>query len=517
MNGYKKSILLIIFFSFTLSCKLSKNSETEPNNTFINANKIEISKEVSGYLENENDIDNFILNIDEEQILNIELSAIKGVNNAVYIYKNENPKPRLIKVIDDNRKSAPETFTNLFVQPGQYFFSVTHGIRDIKKGNIETPYKILVISRSFLNEEKEPNDNPYTATGITDQSVIKGYFSPGQNSLNNEQKNMMKEVDWYKFNIALADNNPALIDLSLTGVTGVDSVISILNSGMEEILTVDSAGTGEGESVSDFGIKESGVYYVQVSSKNFLFNHEIPYELKLDFKVFDPNSELEPNNSYEKANIILNNIINGKLNGLDDKDFYQFMPPFKNNYYRAGCSGIEGADIIMTIYDNNRGKLFEINNYGTGGAEKIPYFLIKNSIYISISSSSLSASDSRYTLDLEQYDSNDTLETEPNDSKATANPLNRKITGFITHKNDTDFYLVKYEKRQKVKISIKGVKDGKLRVSTTDPLGFIIKSKEAVSDEEISFSEIFDKKGFIIIEPVDANFEFPYTITIEDL
>lgn len=516
MNGYKKSILLVIFFSFTLSCTLSKSSETEPNNTFINANKIEINKEINGYLENENDTDNFILDIDEEQILKIELSAIKGVNSAVYIYKNENPKPRLIKIIDDNRKSAPETFTNLYVSQGQYFFSIAHGVRDLKKGNIETPYTLIITARSFLNEEKEPNDNPYSATEIFDKSVIKGYFSPGQNSLNNDQKNMMKETDWYKFNINLSDSNPALIDLSITGVTGVDSVISIFNSGMEEILTIDSAANGEGESVSDFGIKESGVYYIQVSSKNFLFNHDTPYELKLDYKVYDANSELEPNNSFENANTILNNIINGKINSLDDKDFFQFMPAFKNDYYRAGCSGSEGTDIIMTIYDNNRNKLFEINNTGTGGAEKIPYFQIKNSIYISISAASVSA-DSRYTLDLEKYDSNEALETEPNNSKTTANLFNKKITGYITYKNDIDYYLVKYEKRQKVRISIKGVKDGRIKISTTDPLGFIIKSKEIISDEEISFSEIFDKKGFIIIEPVDANYESPYTVTIEDL
>ena len=516
MNVYKKSILLIIFFSFVISCKVSRNFEAEPNNTFSNANQIDINKEISGYLDSETDVDNFFLNIDEEQILKIELSGIKGVNHALNIYKNENSKPQLIKVIDDNRKSTSETFANLYVQPGKYILTVTHGSRDLKKGNNETPYRLLVTSRSYLNEEKEPNDTPYSATEIADKSIITGYFSPAQNSLNNDEKNKMKEIDWYKFNVTITDNLPVLIDVKLSGVNGVDSVISVLNSAMEEIITVDNAGSGEGEMITDFGIKESGIYYLQVSSKNFLSNHDTPYELRLDYKIYDQNSELESNNSFEKANIILNNIINGRITDSGDRDYYEFTPPFKNKYYRISCTGAEGLDITMTIYDNNRNKLFEINNSGPGAAEKIPYFMIKNPIYISISAASLSSAESRYTLEIEKYESNDVIEIEPNNTKASANLINNSVTGYINYKNDIDYYLIKYDGRQKVKITVSGVKDGKIKISTTDQLGYIIKSKEIEADEEVSLNEIFDRKGFVIVEPIVPNFEFPYIITIEE-
>ncbi len=517
MKIYRKSILLIIFFSLALSCKISKNSETEPNNTFADANPLELNKEVTGFIESENDIDNFYLNIDEEQILKIELSGIKGVNHSINIYKNEDSKPQLIKVIDDNRKSSSETFANLFVHPGQYILTITHGSRDLKKGNSETSYQMKITSRSYINEEKEPNDTPFTATEIADKSIISGFFSPSQNSLNNDQKNKMQELDLYKFNINVTDSIPVLIDLNLTGVNGIDSIVSILNSSLEEIITLDGAGTGEGETVSDFGIRESGIYYIQVSSKNFLSNNETPYELKLNYKVYDQNSELESNNSFEKANIIQNNIINGKINGLADQDFYEFIPPFKNKYYKAGCSSVEGLDIIMAIYDNNRNKLFEINNAGPGGSEKIPYFMIKNPVYISVSASALPADEAKYTLDIEKFESNEVIEIEPNNTKTAANLINDGITGFINYKNDTDFYQIKVEERKKVKITVRGTKGGRIKVSTTDQLGFIIKTKEVVSDEETSFIEIFDKKGFIIVEPVVPDFEFPYLITIEDL
>jgi len=166
---------------------------------------------------------------------------------------------------------------------------------------------------------------------------------------------------------------------------------------------------------------------------------------------------------------------------------------------KLGCSSNEGLDISLTIYDSNRNKLFDVNNTGSGESEKIPFFMIKNSIYISVSATSLSSSESKYTLDFEQYQSNDTIEIEPNNTKTTANLFNKNITGFITYKNDIDYYHIKYTGRQKVKISVKGVKNGKIRISTTDPLGFIIKSKEIDSDEEITFNEIFDSFNILLV------------------
>jgi len=245
-------------------------------------------------------------------------------------------------------------------------------------------------------------------------------------------------------------------------------------------------------------------------------NHDLPYEIAIEYKTFDQNSELESNNSFEKANTVLNNVIKGKITNSEDRDFYQFTPPFKNRYYKAFCSGAEGLDLIMTIFDSNRNKLFEINNSGIGEPEKIPYFLIRNPIYISVSALSLSSAEPEYTLALEQFDSNEIIETEPNNTKNNANTINNKITGFITYKNDSDYYLLKFEDRQKVKISVKGVKNGKIRISTTDPLGFIIKSKDIQSDEEISFNEIFDKKGYLIVESLIPDYESPYIITVEE-
>ena len=514
MRSCKKSIVLIIFVICFNGCNKTKIHETEPNNTFESANRIEMNKEIIGFLDSEKDIDNFLLDVNEPQILRVHLGGVKGVNHAINIYKKENNSFKLIKIIDDNRKSAPEIFANLYAS-GQYIFSISYGDRDAQKGNDENSYTLKITSRPCINEEREPNDNPYTAGEINFDNPLTGYFSPGKNSLNKDEKNSMVENDFYKFNVALADNPPILIDVSLSGVSGIDSCLAILNSSLEEIVFVDNAGMGEGEYITDFGLKETGTYYIKVFAKNFSFNNDTPYELKIYSKPYDADYELEPNNSFEQANEISDNSIRGKVSSISDIDSFKFTSPNISKYYRLNCELSEGFFPSLNVYDNNKNKLFEINNYGSD-QDAIPPFFVKDSVYISVSASKMPPDQSNYKLTIEDYYPEGPMEIEPNNSKSTANPITERMSGFINSKNDIDYYLFKCDDRKKVKIKVKGIRNGKITFSTTDQMGFIIKTKDVNSDEEVSHIEVFDKKGFIIIGSVTPNYENPYTITIEE-
>jgi hypothetical protein len=118
---------------------------------------------------------------------------------------------------------------------------------------------------------------------------------------------------------------------------------------------------------------------------------------------------------------------------------------------------------------------------------------------------------------MEEYFPDGQMEIEPNNSTSTANLITGRMTGFINCKNDKDYYIYKCEERKKVNIRVKGVKNGKISFSTTDNMGYILKTKEINSDEEVSHIEVFDKKGFIIIESITPNYEYPYTISIEEI
>ena len=260
--------ILLLILSIT-SCGFSRNSETEPNNTFTNATPASLNSEFSGTLETEKDIDNYSLEIKNNSTLKIELSGVKGVNHAFTLYRIEGSSSVILKQIDDNRKSSPEEFANLYVYSGKYIISIHHGERDEKKGNPETRYNLKITSVSSSGEECEPNDNPDTANSINTDSQVSGYYSPARNPGNDREKNRFREEDWYSFEITADENNPAVITIVLSGVNGVDSVLELYDSSLNLMDASDSSGNGGGESFTGYGLRKPGKYYVVATSKNF--------------------------------------------------------------------------------------------------------------------------------------------------------------------------------------------------------------------------------------------------------
>ena len=60
----KKSIFIVLALLTVFSCgKKYNNEEVEPNNTISTATLIETGKDCTGFLDSENDIDNYLLKI----------------------------------------------------------------------------------------------------------------------------------------------------------------------------------------------------------------------------------------------------------------------------------------------------------------------------------------------------------------------------------------------------------------------------------------------------------------------
>jgi len=509
-----KTIFFIFLIFIAISCKKSKLYETEPNNTFSQANRIELNSEIYGYLESETDIDNFIFESLENQVVRIELAGVKGVNHAMQIWRVENSRVTPLKIIDDNRKSSPEEFANLHIPPGIYIITVMHGNRDEKKGNTENPYMLRLTSRHYISEEEEPNDTPVNANHISDSVQITGYFSPGQNLMNEQGE--YREEDWFKFTIDENENLPLLADIQLKGVSGVDAVIQILDSGLNLIASSDNSGPGGDESLQNIGIKVPGTYYILLYSKNYQYNNSEAYFLNFRLKPHEAGTEIENNDTIERANIISGNEIRGRINSTDDVDFFLFKPDSRNNLYRVELATPAALDSLIEVYDHRKSKIMEVDNSGPGGSEIIPNLFINEAVYLKVSSKSGFDSNAEYVLRMTPLNIEGPVEKEPNNNLRDANILDKSISGFITYKDDIDYFLIKSDSRKKLNLTIRGVKDGIIKVSTTDPLGYIIRTVEVKGDQTISMVEMFDKKGYIIVEPVKAAYNDPYHISIEE-
>jgi len=513
----KKSIFIVLALLTIFSCgKKYNNEEIEPNNTISTATLIETGKDCTGLLDSENDVDNYLLKIDEEQVIRIELTGVKGVNHAFQVWRLESGSLFPLKSVDDNRKSSAEEMANLFLKPGDYIILITHGSRDVKKGNTENRYTLRISSRSALKDEKEPNDKPENAVIINNGESISGYFSPSKNIMNENILSPYREEDWFRTDIIAGEENPVIVDLILTGVNGVDSVIVIYNSEMKELVSADNSGPGSAEAITGFGIKTTGTYYIMVASKSYQCNHRETYELTFRTNLHDSGSELEPNNSFEKSGKISNGMVAGKINYSGDQDYF-FYNEIDHGYAKVKLHCDPELDGIIALYSSEKVKLFEANNGGAGSDETIPSFFTGNGVYILISSVRPVSSDFSYRLNFEPFEPEGDFETEPNNTLKESNKLSKSISGFTSFKNDKDYYLIKTGERIKFKIDATAPKSGTIRLSTTDQMGYIIKTKTIANGEGVSFQELFDKKGYLIVETINPDFENYYTLTVEEI
>ncbi len=510
----KKIFFTVIIVFLVFSCNKKNNSETEPNDKMSQANPIEIGKTYTGKLETESDIDNYYYKTGSNEVLSISLSGLKGVNHAVKIWKIVNSNPVAIKLIDDNRKSSPENFANLSVDPGEYIFSIIHGMKDQKKGNSESFYEFTVNSMVIQNDEHEPNDSADNACRISPGEKRGGFFSPGLNFLNSRDKDF-KEEDWYFFDIEGDVKVPLIVSAEISSVPSVDSVLLLYDEKFNEIYRADLNITGSGEKIPDMTLKSTGRYYLVVYSKNYLSNTMNPYEITMNLKSPETGREMEPNDSPEKANIIENDFISGTVLSQNDKDFFRLnlqTNKLKKIILKGGVgTGIRLEQIrsgeVISKFDKTESDMSLL----------IPNIMIYPGDNFKITGSFSSGKVNSYELAFSDISVEGNMEIENNDNIEKSNILRDDITGFISREGDIDYFKMLSDKKVKYEITVVGVKDGKLSVSTTDSLGFIISTIEIDGDKTARFIELINQKGYLVVEAKSRTSENPYKITLKEI
>lgn len=516
-----KNVCIVLFIGILLSsvtCKDSSIEEVEPNDSLSTATEIEPNARVKGFISTRNDRDYYRIEIIESSILDVLLSPVKGVNHSLKIWSTKGGKGVLIKEIDDLRKSSPERMCNVYCERGIYFISVQHGVRDIPKPNRETPYFLTLKSREpRKNEEREVNDSPELSNTITFHTKTYGYFSPSYNRLSEDRESPLREDDWFSLDIDLAQSNRIIIDIDVSGVPGVNAMLYLYSQERELISESDINGINEGESLKGIGVADPGRYYIVVTSRNFNSNHDVPYELTVTQREYEPTLEMEPNDVFEKANVITENYIRGSIFTSDDVDFFIYRVRGDYALHRIEIEPPPDVNIMFTVYDADRKKLFEVDNGSSGQKEILPDASISGDFYVKISTADRGFDKQyMYLLSITSQHVTEGFEREPNDSKKSATRITvPTIFGYTSRRGDVDYYALSYGKRVRCTFTVMGIAGGELSVSVTDPLGYILKTISVVGKQRKLFSEMIDEKGFIIVESVTENYDEPYHITIE--
>jgi hypothetical protein len=487
-----KYILLLLIIVFSADCSRKIQSEIEPNNNLNEANEINIRSEVKGKLSSPSDKDYFTFSVDSEINVKIEVSALKGINHAFGVFSASGGEGAVIKYVDDARKSSPEKLANLTLSKGKYYIAVSHGERDEKKGDDSAEYILSVYASDSSVSEIEPNDFFDSAQKIEYGAEITGYFSPAFNKLNQNSNSRYREEDIFYFSVDASEENPAVIDCSLSGVKGINSVIEVCDADGNSVFTADFAGEGKPESVNGLGLMKSGNYYVRVYSKSMTENFEDKYFFSLKKGDFSPERELESNDDFGKANP-LQEKISGTVSDSKDVDYF-FRQSESGRFYSVS---VLGNAVKASIFDKSYRKIYSSDN--ASGSIIFPNIFCDGGYYISVSSRH-SSEPQDYTISISEYEAEKEFEKEPNDSIKSAEAVEETVKGYYSYSGDKDYYKINPGSREKIKFKVRGIDDTDMTVSVTDALGYRIKTVSVNGASEIEFSETVDVSAYLIVE-----------------
>jgi hypothetical protein len=169
----------------------------------------------------------------------------------------------------------------------------------------------------------------------------------------------------------------------------------------------------------------------------------------------------------------------------------------------------------LSILSENGDRLFSSS---TTGRLIHPNFTLRKGNFFLVTSNIFDEASAGYTLKFNKLPPDRFRETEPNDSRETANVIvDNKIRGYTSTAGDRDFFVMNYPERVRNTFEVTAPLRGQIRVSITDPPGYIVRSITVSDGQTLEFNEYVDKRAFIIVEAIEVDFESFYEINIRPL
>jgi hypothetical protein len=513
-RGFILAILSCIFLSLA-SCRKKSIAEIEPNDKESDATVMEAGIPLTGTISSSRDKDIFTIEIEEDTSFDISLSAVKGVNHALRIWKDGRSSDTTGKLIDDARKSSPEMMSGLWMNRGRWFIAVTHGDRDVPQGAPDIRYTLKLTPHDGECTEREPNDAIDQANPIDAQHPVSGFYSPAFNKLSENSDSPIREEDWFSFTVEAASDKPTVLRTGVSAVAGVTAAMELYAPDRTIIGRGEGRASGTPVSISDHVVTESGTYYLCVHSRSYESNPDKPYTLSITFPEYDPAREAEPNDTAESANTYNPPSMTGTVSPSGDRDFFSCSVE-RPSLLRLEVTVPASIDILARIWSKDAVRLCELS--GNGGSKiVIPDLYADEQLFCEISGlADKNDAAQNYQIALTSSDYTPDMEKEPNDAKSTATKFaGQTMNGYLTFRGDHDWYLYECPPRSSRTVSVTGIEGASFTLSITDQRGNVIRTEKIAGKKQKSFKEFFDKKGYLIIESQKEITTEPYSITVK--
>ncbi len=471
MEGVSLKILtfilfITIVFIIIASCGIRYEKEQEENGSFFTAQPVYSGKPVRGSIANDSDKDFYLISlkqdISKDILAHISVTENEDLDIILKIYRGK----KVVKIINDsnsktNTAERGEQIVNALFPFEEVMerkacvsiegtFTGSDSSRVFKKN-----YELHVeIREKEDNEEGEPNDKAVTATEFGSYSILRGFFNPSADLLEDEAL----EEDWYSFTVSGKESQ--VVHISHTAVPGVDSVLSLYDDLGYLIRASDSSGKGEPEKLRNLGL-EKGSYFVKIHpSTAYQQNYKVNYLLKLEREP-KKNSEYEPNDKYPYANLIqYSQDIRGCFNPKGDIDWYRF------NVYSPGRQVItvrvgptEDIDPVIELYSYSLDQIISVNDRGYDEGEIIKNIGVEEGVYyvkLYNRDERVDNPDDEYTIFIEKVPWEEDREFELNNSTQTADEflMGSIKKGFISPRGDKDFYVLSVDEPSDFKLEL---------------------------------------------------------------
>lgn len=514
MKFYIHFIVSFILLAGFLSCS-GTVKESEPDNDIPGGAKVLRSGDkATGTFQNPKGFDRDFWQVDlsEPTMIRADLSGVKGVDSEIVLYSHGSSVP--VKIINDAQSSLGEMMGPILVEPPYALVEVRTHHR--QRGTLsDLPY-ILNISTFEPSPpvEHEPNDTVEEATPVTGKYVI-GYYS---NVYRSDAREGPLEIERDFYRVDFPEDERYIIQVELTGVSGVDPILRIYDESKTIVKTVDERGLGQGEILSSLGIQGPTIMYFAVNAKDQKISMSEYYELRFEQSEYQSRFEFEPNDSKETASLLNEEKTEGELADPLDVDYFRYENTFN---YPVQLSLLVRPDEKLDMQIDAEGNVY--NDAGAGEDEGLSSIILPPGESFVFRLSSLNHPGGEplsYKITMNAEQPTEFSEREPNNSRSKASELlpDTTITGYLNPNNDSDFFVVSLEKRDTYKIVLGEIPGCQAKLQIMDASGAVYETKTSKkSGEGISAGVLLEKKSYLRVSCESAQknlFRSPYKLSL---
>ena len=300
--------------------------------------------------------------------------------------------------------------------------------------------------------EQEPNNDRRAAQEVPVPARIDGRIEPRSGPDG-------PDADWYAFRIEA--ERPAVLDLELTGLPGLDLGFDLYHLGLkgeQKLLSVNAGGPGEGEKLPNVRVT-NGRYLLHLfaevpakpkkAKKKPAGEEKSGYRFSLLLSTDIRNRETEPNDSVADAlPLDLPFEVTGSLSSAKDRDLFA-VDVLKLS--TLSCLALEltpplGGTVSLTVTTQNREELASLTA-SKGKKGWLPNLAIlegNTTYYLAIASVEGKPARGEYVLKARNDRLDERTELEPNDRAGTAMRLfyDEPLQGWLPSDPDVDWFFL---------------------------------------------------------------------------